>query len=101
MVGPKNMNEGWHNDDYLILFTGPESSEMTEGYGVQRYLPGFAVAGGSHPLLLLGEPGTEQDGSEGFPSGTAWLHRIADPTPDRSDIVTWLLTDDRPSAAVK
>lgn len=71
--------------------------------GAVRFLdlPGFAVAGGSHPLLLLGEPGTEQDGSEGFPSGTAWLHRIADPTPDRSDIVTWLLTDDRPSAAVK
>ena len=71
--------------------------------GAVRFLdlPGFAVAGGSHPLLLLGEPGTEQDGSEGFPSGTAWLHRIANPTPDRSDIVTWLLTDDRPSAAVK
>ena len=69
--------------------------------GAVRFLdlPGFAVAGGSRPLLLLGEPATDQDGSVGFPSNAAWLYQIANPALDRSDIVGWLLADD-PSTVV-
>ena len=37
------MNEGWHNDDYLILFDDTESEQMTSGYGLSETLPDFSV----------------------------------------------------------
>ena len=40
------MKEGWHNDDYLILFEGREIEQKGQEYGLDRLLPG-------HRLLVM------------------------------------------------
>jgi hypothetical protein len=38
------MKEGWIDDTYVILFEGDdEQAEITEGYELQRYLPGYRI----------------------------------------------------------
>lgn len=38
------MNEGWIEDNYLILFQeGHEQDHVTEGYQLQKYLPGHKI----------------------------------------------------------
>lgn len=39
------MNEGWYDDDYLILFDGSEIASATERYAISQSLPGFDVLG--------------------------------------------------------
>ena len=40
------MIQGWHNDDYLILFDEQSEVEfMTERYAVKKYLPGYILVG--------------------------------------------------------
>jgi hypothetical protein len=39
------MFEGWHGEEYLILFDADESRRATERYEVPRLLPGFNVIG--------------------------------------------------------
>lgn len=40
----QHMIEGWHNDDYLLLFE-EAAARMTELYGVREYLPGYTAVG--------------------------------------------------------
>jgi hypothetical protein len=39
------MKEGWHNDDYLILFDGPEVEQKERDYGFARRIPGYTLLG--------------------------------------------------------
>ena len=39
------MREGWLEKDYLVLFSGPESSEASLAYRIQAYLPGYQILG--------------------------------------------------------
>jgi hypothetical protein len=39
------MEEGWYNDDYLILFDPAEVPWASDRYGVASALPGFQVIG--------------------------------------------------------
>ncbi len=39
------MNEGWHDEDYLILFAPSEIESTTERYGLPKFLPGYEVVG--------------------------------------------------------
>jgi len=39
------MVEGWHDDEYLILFEGSEVSSASLRYQVSQYLPGYEVVG--------------------------------------------------------
>ena len=40
------MIEGWHNEDYLILFEGKQEEALfTQRYGVADYLPRYAAIG--------------------------------------------------------
>jgi hypothetical protein len=42
------MKEGWIGDDYLILFEEHEQAEITKGYNLEKYLPGYRI------LAILG-----------------------------------------------
>ena len=39
------MREGWLGEDYLVLFSAPESSEASRAYGIKEYLPGYQILG--------------------------------------------------------
>ena len=39
------MKEGWHNDDYLILFEGREVEQKEQEYRFERLLPGYRLLG--------------------------------------------------------
>jgi len=39
------MIEGWHGDDYLILFDQAEISLATTRYAITEWLPGFEIIG--------------------------------------------------------
>jgi len=39
------MNEGWLNDDYLILFSEAESASASSKYKLSQYLPGYVLVG--------------------------------------------------------
>lgn len=39
------MNEGWLNQEYLILFSGSEIKSTTLRYGLPKFLPGYEVVG--------------------------------------------------------
>jgi hypothetical protein len=39
------MLEGWHGDDYLILFDETETTAASAQYGVDRYLAGHIIVG--------------------------------------------------------
>ena len=39
------MKEGWHHDDYLILFEAGEATAAAARYDLNRFLPGFDVVG--------------------------------------------------------
>ena len=39
------MNEGWHGDDYLILFEGFEILAAENRYGFAKFLPGYRLIG--------------------------------------------------------
>ncbi len=40
------MIEGWHNDDYLVLFEDQaEAIRLTEAYGLREYLPDYTILG--------------------------------------------------------
>ena len=39
------MQQGWNNDDYLILFTPTEIAHAMAAYALDRYLPGHTVIG--------------------------------------------------------
>lgn len=39
------MKEGWHNDDYLILFDEEEIALASERYDMAAYLSGFEIVG--------------------------------------------------------
>ena len=39
------MNEGWHGDEYLILFDKEEIRSASDRYGMSGLLPGFRVVG--------------------------------------------------------
>jgi hypothetical protein len=39
------MDEGWLDDDYLILFSAAESEEASKRYGIVLSLPGYVILG--------------------------------------------------------
>lgn len=39
------MEEGWLNDDYLVLFSEAESAIAAENYKLHQHLPGLALVG--------------------------------------------------------
>ena len=39
------MTEGWHGDEYLVIFSQEQSSVMAEKYQLARVLPGFLLVG--------------------------------------------------------
>lgn len=39
------MREGWHGENYLILFDPSEISGASTNYAIDKYLPGFQVVG--------------------------------------------------------
>jgi len=39
------MNEGWQNDDYLIVLTQDESLAAMKAYRFDHYLPGYTLLG--------------------------------------------------------
>jgi hypothetical protein len=39
------MREGWHNDDYLVLFDETEVSAASNRYAISESLPGYEVLG--------------------------------------------------------
>ncbi len=39
------MTEGWHGDDYLLLFESHEIDSVTAAYGLPRFMPGYRVLG--------------------------------------------------------
>lgn len=39
------MKEGWSDDKYLVVFGDDETRSATDRYGLNTYLPGFAVVG--------------------------------------------------------
>jgi hypothetical protein len=41
----RTMREGWHNDDYLVLFDEAEISAATNRYAISESLPGYEVVG--------------------------------------------------------
>lgn len=53
------MIEGWHGDDYLILFDEAESRDFSTRYEIERYLPGHLVVGliGWEDFILAGPEG--------------------------------------------
>lgn len=39
------MNEGWQNNDYLILLAEDESAKAMQAYGFDRFIPGYVLVG--------------------------------------------------------
>ena len=39
------MIEGWHGDDYLMMFDEVEASALSVRYGIDRFLPGYVIMG--------------------------------------------------------
>jgi hypothetical protein len=39
------VQEGWHGDDYLILFNEPEMAQASERYGIAEVFPGHVIVG--------------------------------------------------------
>ena len=39
------MIEGWHEDEYLVLFSEDEVEVMTERYGLRHFITGFRIVG--------------------------------------------------------
>jgi len=39
------MTEGWHDDEYLVLFSEEEVEPMTQRYGLKRFINGFRIVG--------------------------------------------------------
>lgn len=39
------MNEGWLNDEYMVLFTEAESVSASSKYKLSQYLPGYTLVG--------------------------------------------------------
>ena len=39
------MNEGWHDDDHLILFDEAEIASASDRYAISHFLPGYKVIG--------------------------------------------------------
>jgi hypothetical protein len=39
------MTEGWHDDEYLVLFSEDEVDPMTECYGLKHFIDGFRIIG--------------------------------------------------------
>ncbi len=43
--GASSLIEGWHGDDYLVLFNEAETSALSARYEVGRYLPEHVITG--------------------------------------------------------
>jgi hypothetical protein len=39
------MKEGWHGDEYLVLFDEPEVAAASARYAISQFLPGYEVLG--------------------------------------------------------
>jgi hypothetical protein len=39
------MQEGWHNEDYLVLLSDQESADASREYGILGYMPGYQILG--------------------------------------------------------
>ena len=53
------MNEGWQDDDYLILLTEGESTDAMAAYGFDQYMPGCTLVGlrGWDDFIVIGQSG--------------------------------------------
>jgi len=53
------MNEGWSNDDYLVLFSEEESVAKTTQYKLAASLPGYRIVGlkGWDDFIVIGSTG--------------------------------------------
>jgi hypothetical protein len=53
------MMEGWHNDEYFVLFDEAESGRFTTEYGLQEFLPGCTLIGltGWDELIVVSRDG--------------------------------------------
>ena len=52
------MREGWHGEDYVVLFDESELTAASERYEVSRLLPGFMVVGYEAGMISLCEAQT-------------------------------------------
>lgn len=39
------MREGWHGEEYFILFDDAETSTASSSYGISNFLPGYQIIG--------------------------------------------------------
>jgi hypothetical protein len=39
------MNEGWHGDNYLVLFAESDIGAVSDRYGIAEQLPGYVIVG--------------------------------------------------------
>ena len=53
------MNEGWHDEEYFVLFDAEESQRASKRYAVSRSLPGFKIIGlrGWDDFIVLADGG--------------------------------------------
>ncbi len=53
------MNEGWQNDDYLILLAEDESAKAMTAYDFGRFIPGYLLVGlkGWDEFIVVGPSG--------------------------------------------
>jgi hypothetical protein len=76
------MKEGWHNDDYLVLFEGREAEQKGQEYGIDRLLPGHHLLGliGWDDFLLVESSSQKQFRVPTVPIDSKkkkeWLHTV-------------------------
>ncbi|KXI29138.1 hypothetical protein [Paraglaciecola hydrolytica] len=53
------MNEGWLNDEYIVVFTEAESALASSKYELSQYLPGYTLVGlrGWDDLIVISPTG--------------------------------------------
>ncbi len=91
------MQEGWYNDNYVIVFDNSELDQVTKAYGTAEFIPEFKVVGvrGWDELVLM-------DGAGMFfripavPLNPKYLKRLGEDWPP-----TGLVSDDTFSGKIK
>jgi len=91
------MHEGWHHNDYLILFSEPEAADASLRYGVAQWLPGFSAVGlRSWDNLIVKNSATETFSVPVVPMQAQYLSPFALPPAD-----TVLRGDERFTGKIK
>ncbi|HLP86112.1 MAG TPA: hypothetical protein VK157_17295 [Phycisphaerales bacterium] len=53
------MIEGWHGNDYVVLFDATEAAALSARYDIGKYLPGYTITGllGWDDFIVKGDDG--------------------------------------------